>query len=162
MAPPPCSWAPRPSAAIPCPGPAPLWAPPRRSGPATLTSRPRPLRSTTPQTLGPAPAPLRVPQAPPVPAPPVPAPPPRPGHAQASRAAPLLCVPAFAAARGRRLGQRGECLGCLPPARIRSAPWGEQASAARGASAPGGQGCCPLAIVVGAALTATHPPHTGP
>lgn len=100
---------------------------PAALGPAPAP-RPRFLHFLAPPPLGPAHA-LQLPRSgrasaksrprPPWVRPPsVPAPPPRPGHARAAHAPKTLGIPALSAPLGQRPGQRGECLGCCPPAKV--------------------------------------------
>lgn len=124
LGPAPARLAPRPSH----PGPFPLWAPPPNLGSAPPLRLPAAL-PPRPGACGPREPYVR-------PRPQTSAPPPRHGLSRASRAYSALRVPALAAPVGRRFGQRGECLGCLSPAKVRGSPWGEQASGALGAVQP--------------------------
>lgn len=98
---------PRTSARLPAlPGPSPSRPRPRalqlpRPGRASATSRPRPPWVRPPS---------------------VPAPPPRPGRVRAAHAPKTLAIPALSAPLGQRPGQRGECLGCSPPAKVGAFP----------------------------------------
>lgn len=117
-----------------------------RARPSFPPARPRPAPGSAPH-LGAAPPPRsRTPRASaalpsgPGPAPnPRPAPAPRtcPGHVPApSSALPTPSAPLSSAARGRRLGRRGECVGCPPLAKVQGSPWGERVSGACGTVQP--------------------------